>query len=115
MREASPVASNYRADSTLREYLIRHGIVAIGDIDTRALTRVLRSAGVMRGVIATGQVDPEALVEKARSIPQMTGADLVKDVTCDRPFEWRARGGDPGAADHREFGIEPQRRAAHRL
>jgi carbamoyl-phosphate synthase small subunit len=54
MREASPLASNWRADGTLRDYLVRHGIVAIADIDTRALTRVLRSAGVMRGVIATG-------------------------------------------------------------
>ena len=69
MREASPVASNWRADGTLREYLVRHNIVAIADIDTRALTRVLRSAGVMRGVIATGQVDPEALVDKARDHP----------------------------------------------
>ena len=47
-------------DGTLRDYLVAHSIVAIADIDTRALTRVLRSAGVMRGVIATGQVDPEA-------------------------------------------------------
>src|ERR1044072_4028751 len=91
MREASPLASNYRADGTLREYLTRHGIVAIADIDTRALTRVLRSAGVMRGVIATGQVDPAELVEKARAIPQMEGADLVKDVTCDTPFSWQDR------------------------
>ena len=84
MREASPVASNWRADGTLRDYLVRHHIVAIADIDTRALTRVLRSAGVMRGVIATGQVDPDALVEKARAIPKMEGADLVRDVTCER-------------------------------
>jgi carbamoylphosphate synthase small subunit len=53
MREASPLASNWRADATLRDYLVRHNIVAIADIDTRALTRVLRSAGVMRGIIAT--------------------------------------------------------------
>src|ERR687891_715319 len=91
MREASPVASNWRSDSSLRDYLIRHNIVAIADIDTRALTRVLRSGGVMRGIIATGQADPMELVEKARSIPQMEGADLVKGVTCDRPFEWRDR------------------------
>src|SRR5689334_8766368 len=70
MREASPVASNWRADQTLRDYLIAHNIVAIADIDTRALTRVLRSAGVMRGVIATGQVDPLELVERARAIPK---------------------------------------------
>ena len=115
MREASPLASNGRADGTLRDYLVRHNIVAIADIDTRALTRVLRSAGVMRGVIATGQVDPAALVEKARAIPKMEGADLVKDVTCASPFEWRDRAEAQGEADHREFGIEPERRAKRRL
>jgi carbamoyl-phosphate synthase small subunit len=115
MREASPVASNWRADGTLRDYLVRHNIVAIADIDTRALTRVLRSAGVMRGVIATGQVDPEALVEKARGIPQMEGSDLVRAVTCDSPFEWRERAQQAGEADHEEFGIEPERRATRRL
>ncbi len=91
-REASPVASNWRADGSLRDYLVRHNIVAIADIDTRALTRVLRSAGVMRGVIATGAVDPEALVgPRPRAIPQMEGADLVKGVTCDSAFAWRDR------------------------
>jgi len=115
MREASPLASNWRADGTLRDYLVRHHIVAIADIDTRALTRVLRSAGVMRGVIATGQVDPQELVEKARAIPKMEGADLVKDVTCDGAFEWRDRATASGNDAHAEFGIEPQRRAAKRL
>ena len=115
MREASPVASNWRSDSSLRDYLVRHTIVAIADIDTRALTRVLRSAGVMRGVIATGQVDPDELVAKARAIPKMEGSDLVREVTCDSPFEWRERAGSAGEADHREFGIAPQRRSARRL
>jgi carbamoyl-phosphate synthase small subunit len=115
MREASPLASNYRADGTLRDYLTRHGIVAIADIDTRALTRVLRSAGVMRGVIATGQVDPAQLVEKARAIPQMEGADLVKDVTCDAPFWWRDRAPQAGDRDHAEFGLAPGRQPSRRL
>jgi carbamoyl-phosphate synthase small subunit len=115
MREASPVASNWRADGTLREYLTAHHIVAIADIDTRALTRVLRSAGVMRGVIATGSVDPAQLVEKARSIPKMEGSDLVKDVTCDRPFAWRERAFSAGEQDHLEFSVTPGRRAARRL
>ena len=67
VREASPIASNWRADGTLADYLRRNGIVAIAEIDTRALTRVLRSAGVMRGVIATGaSLDPAALVDRAR-------------------------------------------------
>ena len=56
MREESPVASNWRASGTLRDYLITHNVVAIADIDTRELTRLLRSSGVMRGVIATGDV-----------------------------------------------------------
>jgi carbamoyl-phosphate synthase small subunit len=114
MREASPLASNYRADGTLRDYLIRHAIVAIADIDTRALTRVLRSAGVMRGIIATGQVDPAALVDQARTIPTMEGADLVSGVTCQSPFEWRDRAVQYGKADHDEFGIAPGRRATAR-
>jgi carbamoyl-phosphate synthase small subunit len=71
VRDESPIASNWRADATLREYLVANQIVAISDIDTRALTRVLRSAGVMRGIIATGDVDPRALVERAQTIPQM--------------------------------------------
>src|SRR4051812_27363544 len=115
MREASPVASNWRADSSLRDYLVRHHIVAIADIDTRALTRVLRSAGVMRGVIATGQVDPDQLVAKARAIPKMEGADLVKEVTCASAFDWRERAVAAGEADHQAFGIAPERRAARRL
>src|SRR5882672_7633299 len=54
VRDESPMASNWRAEGTLREYLSNNAIVAIADIDTRALTRLLRSSGVMRGVIATG-------------------------------------------------------------
>jgi carbamoyl-phosphate synthase small subunit len=115
MREASPVASNWRADGTLREYLVRHNIVAIADIDTRALTRVLRSAGVMRGVIATGQVDPAELVAKARAIPQMEGSDLVKEVTTERAFEWRERAAASGEAEHEMFAIAPQATASRRL
>ena len=115
VREASPVASNYRANSSLHEYLVRHNIVAIADIDTRALTRVLRSAGVMRGIIATGQVDPDELVEKARAIPQMEGSDLVRDVTCESAFEWRDRAAQFGEADHQEFAIPPERCARRPL
>ncbi len=115
MREASPVASNWRADGTLRDYLVRHNIVAIADIDTRALTRVLRSAGVMRGIIATGQVDPAELIEKARAIPRMEGSDLVRGVTCDHAFAWSERSAASGEAEHQEFGLTPQRRASKRL
>src|SRR3982750_3677476 len=88
IRDESPVASNWRSDSTLRDYLVRNNVVAISDIDTRALTRVLRSAGVMRGVIATGDADPRILVEKARAVAPMEGADLVRGVTGQSAFDW---------------------------
>ena len=88
MREESPIASNWRASGTLGAYLDSNGIVAISDIDTRALTRRLRTAGVMRGVIGTGPVAPEALVSQAQLLPKMEGSDLVSSVTCDEPFDW---------------------------
>jgi carbamoyl-phosphate synthase small subunit len=88
MREESPVASNWRSSGTLRDYLIANKVVAIADIDTRELTRLLRSAGVMRGVIATGDVDSGDLVKQARAIPTMEGTDLVREVTCAHPFDW---------------------------
>ncbi|HEV3062968.1 MAG TPA: glutamine-hydrolyzing carbamoyl-phosphate synthase small subunit [Vicinamibacterales bacterium] len=105
IRDESPVASNWRAEGTLRDYLVANGIVAISDIDTRALTRRLRSGGVMRGVIATGAaLDPRALIERAQSAPRMEGSDLVRDVTTEQAFDWPAE--DPG-----EFGVTPARRA----
>ena len=88
VREESPIASNWRSDSTLRDYLIKNNIVAISNIDTRALVRVLRSAGVMRGIIATGDVDPRELVDRAQGLPSMEGSDLVLGVTCERAFDW---------------------------
>jgi carbamoyl-phosphate synthase small subunit len=110
IRDQSPVASNWRADSTLRDYLERHNIVAISDIDTRALTRVLRSSGVMRGVIATGEADPRLLVETAHQIPQMEGSDLVRGVTCDAPFDWK-----PDESPSDEFSPEPLARSRRPL
>jgi carbamoyl-phosphate synthase small subunit len=103
------VASNWRAQGTLRDYLVANNIVAISDIDTRALTRKLRSGGVMRGVIATGsQLDEAALVERAQSIPKMEGSDLVRGVTSQEAFDWPAE--DPG-----EFDIATGHRAKRRL
>jgi carbamoyl-phosphate synthase small subunit len=109
MRDPSPIASNWRSQSTLKEYLARHNIVAIGDIDTRELTRKLRSSGVMRGIIATGASDPQRLIERARAIPMMEGSDLVKDVTCDAQYDFSMSLGDTVA--EASFGVPPLRRA----
>ena len=111
VRESSPVASTWRADRTLSDYLSRNGIVAIADIDTRALTRKLRSSGVMRGIIATGGVDPAELAAKAKAIPQMEGADLVREVTCKTAYDWPA---DKDAGDP-DYVVAPERRAKTRL
>jgi len=113
MRDASPVSSNWRATGSLRDYLVRHNIVAIGDVDTRALTKVLRSSGVMRGIIATGSVDPAVLVERARKAPQMEGSDLVKDVTTAEAYDFETSLAD--AVTDASFGIEPLRRAKREL
>jgi carbamoyl-phosphate synthase small subunit len=122
MRSESPVASNWRAEGTLRDYLIRYNIVAISDIDTRALTRTLRSSGAMRGVIATGAGHrPEELVERALSIPKMEGSDLVRGVTCKRVFDWTpSKRGDsvhapPGGVGPEGFVVAPGRSAKRPL
>ncbi len=109
VRNESPMASNWRADGTLSDYLKANRIVAISDIDTRELTRVLRSSGVMRGVIATGSPDPDALIAKARALPQMEGRDLVKGVTCAKAFDWVS---PPEDAD---YVVAPGRTAARPL
>ena len=110
IREESPIASNWRADRTLRAYLVEHGIVAIAGVDTRALTRLLRTAGVMRGVIATGAVDPVALAKEAQCAPTMEGSDLVQGVTCDEPFDWR-----PADQTDTDFQVEPLRQAGRQM
>jgi len=109
IRDESPIASNWRSSGTLRDYLVEHHIVAISDIDTRALTRKLRSGGVMRGVVMTGsQLDPKTLVDRANAIPKMEGSDLVRSVTVERAFDWPAE-------ESGEFAKDPGRTAKTRL
>ena len=109
IREESPIASNWRSEGTLREYLTANNIVAISGVDTRALTRVLRSTGVMRGVIATGESDPRALIDRAQALPSMAGSDLVLGVTCERAFDWQ-----PATSPEDEFAPPPPRHRPRR-
>ena len=108
VRECTRVPSNWRSGAGLEDYLRAHGIVAIAGIDTRALTRRLRSGGVMRGAIATGDLAFEALLARVRETPPMEGRDLVRAVTCARPFGFGASAdapvpGDAGVPTDREF------------
>jgi carbamoyl-phosphate synthase small subunit len=79
LRDASPMASSWRAESTLDAYLAEHGIVAISGVDTRRLTRHLRDKGAQNAAIGCESV--EALRRRAQEAPDMAGLDLVKQVT----------------------------------
>ncbi len=79
IRDLSPVASNYRSEQSLDDYLKQHGVVGISGVDTRTLTRVIRDRGAQNGCIGTAA--PAELVERARSAPNMQGLDLVSRVT----------------------------------
>jgi carbamoyl-phosphate synthase small subunit len=88
VREYSEVSSNWRARISLDEYLKRHGIVGISEIDTRALVRHIREKGAMRACISSIDQDERSLVEKAKNTPHMLGRNLVDEVTCGDPYQW---------------------------
>ena len=88
VKEASSVASNFRAATGLDEYLRHHGIVGIQDIDTRALTRHLRDHGAQDGIISSVEAEPARLLERARALPGLVGRDLVAEVTAAAPYTW---------------------------
>ena len=81
VREFSAQSSNWRSEQVTDEYMERHGVPVLAEIDTRALVRHLRTHGVMRGVISTDASNPDALVSKARSIRKMDGTDLARVVS----------------------------------
>jgi carbamoyl-phosphate synthase small subunit len=100
--------SNWRASECLPDYLRRHGIVAIADIDTRRLTRILREKGAQGGAILTGaKVDSQAAVEQARAYPGMQGMDLAREVTTPERYTWAEGSWDLDS--DRWNAIEPQR------
>jgi carbamoyl-phosphate synthase small subunit len=89
IRDLAVLASNWRASESLPEFLERGRVVAIADIDTRKLTRILREKGAQAGCIMTGeQVDQAAAVKAARKFPGLKGMDLAKVVTTKRRFQW---------------------------
>nr|WP_227873679.1 glutamine-hydrolyzing carbamoyl-phosphate synthase small subunit [Aphanothece sacrum] len=80
--------SNWRSTESLPDYLVRHKILAIYGLDTRALTRKLRSVGAMNGAISTEILDPSELLHKIQLAPSMAGLNLVKEVTTKDVYEW---------------------------
>ncbi len=92
VREISGLASNYRSDMTLDEYLKKHGVIGLAGVDTRALTRHLRTQGAMKGIISTEHRDKHDLVRRAKESPGLLGRDLVKEVTCANIYHWDEQG-----------------------
>ncbi len=88
VREFSKIASNWRSDERADEFLARHDVPIIGEIDTRALVRHIREKGAMRGVISSLDLDVDSLVEKARAIPTMAGLDLASTVSTKERYRW---------------------------
>jgi carbamoyl-phosphate synthase small subunit len=89
IRDLPLLASNWRCEKTLQQYLLDNNVVAIADIDTRKLTRLLRDKGVQRGSIMAGEfVDPETAKTAIASFPGLKGMDLAKEVTTSRIYEW---------------------------
>jgi carbamoyl-phosphate synthase small subunit len=88
VRDVPAQASNFRMTASLGAYLEREGIVAIADIDTRRLTRILRERGAQNGCIMAGTVDEAKAVALANGFPGLAGMDLARVVSCVRPFAW---------------------------
>ncbi len=88
IRDCPAVSSNWRQSWTLPEYLKRENAVAIADIDTRKLTRILRDKGAQDGCIMAGEVDESAALQSARAFPGLVGMDLAKVVSCKTSYPW---------------------------
>lgn len=88
IRDASMISSNWRSERSFQDFLVAGDTVAIADIDTRKLTRILREKGAQSGCIMTGEVDAETAVAHANKFPGIAGMDLARIVTTDRTYQW---------------------------
>ncbi len=92
VREYSKIASNWRAQHSLGEYLEENNILGIEGVDTRELTLHIRQAGAMKAVLSTVDLDEKSLVKKAKESPGLIGLDLVREVVCKNPYVWNKKG-----------------------
>ena len=105
IRDCPRQHASWRAEQSLPAYLTDAGVIAIADVDTRRLTRLIRSKGALAGCIATGaDADPERAREAARGFPGLAGMDLAKEVSTDRVHAWREGGWALGEGYQRRSG-----------
>jgi len=91
VKEYSKIASNWHSQQSLGDYLKENNILGIEGIDTRQLTLHIRLVGAMKAVLSTIDLDEKALVKKAKNSKGLVGVDLVKEVTCKKPYEWKTK------------------------
>jgi len=87
-RQLSPCSSNWRSQGDLNGWLLRHGVVGISSVDTRALVRHLREGGAINGAICSDGSSATALLDQVRSAPSMQGLNLAAAVTTSKPYRW---------------------------
>jgi carbamoyl-phosphate synthase small subunit len=111
VREVSPVVSNWRATTSLPQWLDDAGMPGIDEVDTRAITRLLRTKGAMRGAITPHVHELDAVLARVKASPSMDGLDLVPRVTCAAAYEWQgaAAGSWQAADDGRAVPLMPER------
>lgn len=88
VKELSRIRSNWRSTEELGGFLESQGVVGLEGIDTRALTRHIRTRGAMQGALSSVDLEPESLLDKLARAPGLVGVDLVKEVTIDEPYVW---------------------------
>ena len=88
VKENSFLFSNWRGDKCLSEYLIQYRIMGVEGMDTRAITKHIRLAGAMKAILSTEDLNHNRLIEKAKASPGLIGRDLVREVTCQKPYTW---------------------------
>ncbi len=106
VREAARLPSSWRSRSTLQDYLCAHRVTGIQDLDTRALTRHIRSEGAMRGAIASGGASTGELLERVLAHPRMEGLELACGVSTDRPYTVDAVGEEVYHVVAFDFGVK---------
>jgi len=106
VREISRAYSSWRGEQGLHTYLASNGIVAIADVDTRALTRHIRSEGAMRGAITPSSAPEGEVMDRIRAHPRMEGLDLACGVSTDRPYQVAAEGPERFHLLAYDFGIK---------
>ncbi|MEJ2483261.1 MAG: glutamine-hydrolyzing carbamoyl-phosphate synthase small subunit [Gemmatimonadota bacterium] len=106
VRELARVGHSWRAEESLSDYLVRNGIPALADVDTRAVTRHIRELGAMRALIMPGDWSDERGLDRLRTEPEMQGRDLATGVSTPSPYEIRAHGDERGVVICLDYGVK---------